>query len=482
MAVRRASLVGGAALLLFAATLALYWPGYASFDTVVQYRQLLSGDYDDWHPPIMAQTWALLGGRALGTAPMFLLQMALYWLGLGLIAARLAQMGRRVAPWAVLALGLVPPLLGWQVVVLKDGQMTGAMMAAAGLACWWRLAGRAVPGVAWGLIVLLLLYAALVRANGAMAVVPFAVMLIERPLRPWQRGLAMLAGIIALLGVAPLVNHQLLGVRDSGVARSQALYDLAGIAVRLPVPDVAGLDPAGVAALRANDCATPLYWDKLGEGACEEAVTRWQHWAPSVLYRTLAITALHHPLAYAAQRLAHLNSTERWLVARNWPGAVPIAGNEPNRLGLVAPGRGALHAQRLAGAIADTPLGWPICYSALALLAILSAARRPPSPDRALGLALLASALVLEASFALISIASDLRYHLWPMLATGLALALIMRPRLNRATAGAGAILALIIGAGLLARATLPPVIATFPIPPGGPTLESHKAPLPQHG
>mgnify|MGYP001002987693 CR=1 FL=1 len=57
-----------AATLLFAASLALFWPGYAEYDTLRQYEQVVSNQLDDWHPPIMAR-------RRAGS-----------WLGLALIA------------------------------------------------------------------------------------------------------------------------------------------------------------------------------------------------------------------------------------------------------------------------------------------------------------------------------------------------------------------------------------------------------------
>jgi len=110
--------MGVAAAVLFAFSLALFWPGYVAYDSLAQYAQVTSGRYDDWHPPIMARLWSLFGAR--GPAPMLAVQLGAYWLGLGLFAAALAARGRRGAAWAMLALGVWPPLLGWQGVVLKD--------------------------------------------------------------------------------------------------------------------------------------------------------------------------------------------------------------------------------------------------------------------------------------------------------------------------------------------------------------------------
>jgi len=78
--------------------------------------------------------------------------------------------------------------------------------------------------------------------------------------------------------------------------------------------------------------------------------------------------------------------------------------------------------------------------------------------------------VLLEASFALVSISSDLRYHLWPMLATGVAWALIARapPPRGRATWLAAGLIFLILLAGLAARVALPPAAGTYAAMLGG--------------
>jgi hypothetical protein len=73
-------------------------------------------------------------------------------------------------------------------------------------------------------------------------------------------------------------------------------------------------------------------------------------------------------------------------------------------------------------------------------------------------LALTISALALEASFVAISIAADLRYHLWPMIAAALGVILLFAetqpPR--RMLVASALPLALVIASGITARAILP--------------------------
>ena len=64
----RPAFLAGAALVLCMAALGLFWPGVALYDTVAQYRQVVSGQFDDWHPPIMARLWRVMHAAFGGAA------------------------------------------------------------------------------------------------------------------------------------------------------------------------------------------------------------------------------------------------------------------------------------------------------------------------------------------------------------------------------------------------------------------------------
>ena len=436
-----------AALILFGVSVTVFAPGFVQYDSVGQYAQALTGQYDDWHPPIMARLWSLFTGQ--GAAPMLVLQLGCWWLGLGLLAAAIVDRRPRAA-LMVLAVGLVPPWLGWQVAILKDAQMTGATLGAVGIIGWWRLRGQVVPRGAWVVAGLLLAYAALVRANAIFAIAPLVALLVAER---WSRRIAITVELtLVTLAAAPVINHRLLGASDSGVARTQALYDLAGIAVRVPYDPRLGLSPAEVAEIRERHCVKPFFWDPLGEPTrCGTRLQRFEKTPPGQVYAKLAPAILHHPLAYAEQRLAHVNSTWRFWVPARWINAAPPQGSEPNDYHLGQPGRTALAWQKMAAPWVDTPIMWPIVWL------VLAAGGLAVTRGNGFAGALFGSALGLEASFLVISVASDFRYHLWPIMACALGL-MIAKPwhgdRWIVRTTGAVLLVVLILGG--VARATLP--------------------------
>ncbi|WP_373684330.1 hypothetical protein [Sphingomonas sp. R-74633] len=449
-----------AAALLCLAMLALFWPGIAMFDSLNQYAQVVSGSYDDWHPPAMARLWSLFYGAGWhGQAPMFLLQLLLFWSGLGLIAAGLARQGAWIAAGVILLLGIWPPFAGWQVAVLKDGQMAGALLAATGLAGWWRLRERPLPRGAAVLVGLLLLYATLVRINAVFATVPLAFGLLgSGAWKPVRHGALMLAATIAVLVAMPLANHLVFRASASDVGRSLPIYDLAGIAHHAG-PEAVPVLPASMwRAAEAKQCIRPLLWDPLGD-RCDFVSDGLAAAAPGhKLTEAWIGTIARHPLGYAAHRLTHWNATMRWLVPWRYPLADPQWDSEPNTLGLGSPSPRAAPFQRVAGILAESPLGAPILWLVAALAVLALAWRREDARSR-LAVTLALSAVLTELAFLVISVAADYRYHLWAMLATGIAAALVAGVPLPKRGARIALALLLLVGVtSLAARIALPPV------------------------
>jgi hypothetical protein len=135
---------------------------------------------------------------------------------------------------------------------------------------------------------------------------------------------------------------------------------------------------------------------------------------------------LHDPIAYAAHRLAHFNRNQRWYV-RSVPGDAVYLMSADNDLGLAYhPGRAASAIGAAAEWLAWTPLGRPATWLAIAAGLLLIAGRlRSSALIRALAL----SALLYGGAYLVVSVAPDLRYNLWTMVAALLGLVVALAER-----------------------------------------------------
>jgi hypothetical protein len=159
-----------AALCGFAVTVATFYPGYMSPDSITQLEQARRGVYSDWHPPLMAWLWGLFD-RIVGPGAMLLLHSLLFW---GSLAALAWQ--RFPKRWAagivILAIGFFPPIFALLGTVWKDVSLAATLLTAFVVLL---RAHRRPSWVSLLAVPLLLLYAVSVRHNAVTAVVPFAV-------------------------------------------------------------------------------------------------------------------------------------------------------------------------------------------------------------------------------------------------------------------------------------------------------------------
>lgn len=409
-------IVGAAALIHLVAT----WPGMLVWDSIRQYGQALSGHYDDWHPPAMTWLWRQALRVRAGPPPMLLLQVGLYWGGFGLLARAALYNGRPLSAAAITIIALMPIWLVLVGTILKDSLMAGCLLMTSGL-----LAERDTIG--WprrSAIMLLLIAASALRFNAVAAVVPLG--LAALPASGTDRRLRTVASA-ALIGFASLliipIANRLLDARRTAVEQSLIVYDLAGItrfggtSAFPPLPGVQ--DPVAVNAA----CYTPVSWDRYawwGPTPCAiqfEAVrasfarqriepTRW--WLRQVAA---------HPAAYAEHRLAHYRRNIRLAVGGELLPGLSFQ-SDPNPWELTtAPNALTSETERVAARLLATPIGWPATWIAIGLIALFVWPR-----GRSGGIArpLLASGLLYAASFLPLSVASEVRYHLWTMIAIAL--------------------------------------------------------------
>lgn len=430
-----AALLGGLMALAAALTALAYWPGLMTWDAARQYGQALSADFDDWHPPAMEWVWRQLIPLHDGLPPMLILQLALYWGGFALLAgwalSEAAREGRRALAAGLAACGLLPLAMALMGAVLKDCLMAGALISTSGLYLWslrdappWR------PWLLRGLAILLLLFSATLRFNAFTATVPLFVALLPAT---WWRGPVRLAlcSIVAtalMLSAMPIANR-LIGAKPSGVELSLIIFDLGGITEHSGVnafPDMGVADAVAV----NHRFYSPVKWDPYSfwvDPVCPlgfdpfKAVVEQRKIKP---YHFWVGAILAHPIAYAEHRLAHFNINTRFLVHDEIERPVQVE-SAPNDWGYkVTPSPLLSAIDTVAVVSAHTPFGWPISWIMVALGILLLA---PALPSRRLIVPIALSALLYGLGYGVFSVAAELRYHLWTMLAALIAAVLAAR-------------------------------------------------------
>jgi hypothetical protein len=179
-------------------------------------------------------------------------------------------------------------------------------------------------------------------------------------------------------------------------------------------------DPAGI----VSACYDPSKWDRYawwGASPCDVGFDNVQeafaarHVSP---YRWWLGQVAAQPIAYAEHRLAHFNVNTRLFSRDATERAVQID-PPPNDWGYrVTPGALLTALDRAAVWSASTPLGWPIVWIALALGVLIVA---PALPSRRLIVPLALSSFLYGTGYAAFSVASELRYHWWTILAAAIA-------------------------------------------------------------
>ena len=206
------ALAGGVAWLLLLA------PGFMSDDSASQLLEARRGHLSDWHPPILAALWMVCDRVVAGPFGMLLLQTALFWTGLALLAERIA------APLAmraifVLVIGFAPPVLSIAGAIWKDVLLVAAMVVALGLA------GRSRAFWVFALL------ATLARHNAIPAVAVAILLHLSAPGAPSLAALARAALATVAVFAASLGVNAALTDQRAHVEQAIAMFDIVGIGV-----------------------------------------------------------------------------------------------------------------------------------------------------------------------------------------------------------------------------------------------------------
>ena len=435
-----------AAWLGIALMLWLAWPGFYTYDSVVQFaqaRRLLP--LNDQHPPLMALTWRWLDHLWPDFLPpragaLFALLVVGYWSALAALVWRLFDGNAR--RWLLFApIGLWPPAFIIICHVWKDGLAAAALLTACAGIVAWRRSGRR-SGFAFA--VLWLIVAASLRHNAILAAAPLALWLawprgasIPRD-TPIRRNGALRTGAltfvlcVAMAIVPPLITRAI-HAHEGHAWTVLALWDLAGISVRenrvlIPQDMIIGtLDlqdlrtayvPYSVPGLFKLGKIRLSFEDNISDADLATLRSAWLHaiWNYPDAY-------LQHRLAYARyQFLGYPRDAIRDLTFS------PMRLELPQMPMQLSPVDSNAPWLRMMEWLRPTPLFAGALYVAIAFIAVLIAWRRRRGRDPLPVLALSASALANALPLAIISPSADFRYMIWSVLASLLALALALQP------------------------------------------------------
>jgi hypothetical protein len=434
----------------------LWFPGILNNDSVHQFEQALSGNFNDFQPPIMAALWRLMLPLRLGHGSLFVVNTTFYWVGLTFVSRTLWRKGSRPIAVAALLSGLSPLLLYQDRFVITDVGLGSALIAVFGVAFWFRSQGRALSPAAWAFVVAASAYALLIRANASFAVVPcllYAAKVDPRG-KPMTWALLAAALIVVSIPASMFVNRQVIGARDSGGFERLPIYDLVGTSyfsgssheLRRAAPRA----PANLAA-----CYTPLFWDTFMTSRCDGLW--WTLPKPGsserkIVRREWVEAAARHPLAYVKHRLLHFNAEVLFLV----PPAVQCASApEMHNCGPASsPERREVVWKDY---VFKNGFAWPITWLTVGLgLLLFVRSGRDPASD--LYRALLASGLFYGGSYFFVGVASNVRYFFWTYLAFQLCILLVVANRKEwasgRAWVGSSTLVGVVLLIGYSARLT----------------------------
>jgi hypothetical protein len=206
----------------------IFFPGFLSPDSIGQYAQALSGHYSDWHPALMAIIWRFLI-KVTGTmSSMLFLQLGMLWTSITLLGLYIHRITKsKLYSLIPLLVGICPFVFSISGVIWKDVQLSFSLLLATSLLLFFNYLKPTKQRLVVAIIaVLLIIYAANIRHNVFIAVVPLIVMIGIFLRLSWKRNLLFSVIVLGLLiGTGYLLNA-VFDVQKSNVQAAVMVDDI----------------------------------------------------------------------------------------------------------------------------------------------------------------------------------------------------------------------------------------------------------------
>lgn len=186
---------------IFFSYLLCFAPGGMSPDSVVQFNEAMSGNFHNWHPPVMAVLWRVLLFFQQGPLPFLTFHLLMLFIACWVLSGTRTREGGY--QWLWIFLPLLPQVYGNLGMIWKDIGMALALFMAFAMYCAW---GETHRKRFFVLGLLFVLYALLVRHNGLTAIIPptFFMALFFFTRKRFLKAIAATAGVSLLCLMIPL--------------------------------------------------------------------------------------------------------------------------------------------------------------------------------------------------------------------------------------------------------------------------------------
>ncbi|MDR2688804.1 MAG: hypothetical protein LBB76_03495 [Azoarcus sp.] len=404
-----------------------FYPGFMSFDSLVQYKMARWFVFNDWHPPIMSWLWSVLLVFP-GPSGMLAFHLGLLWSAIFIWWK--SYRDERLS-WLLFFIPFCPWIVNFQGVLWKDVGMAFSLFLLSSLSRLRPSTGK------YAIAAALVFYAINVRHNAVFAALPVIFFLAWTWLpRPNLRKAALIAVALVALSIfgGNVLNYGLLNAEKAKPYNYIIIDDLGYISVK---NNESFLPEVGLGAIRA--CAT----DEGGETKLVGKVVCLYKFPDQVptdllqrdLTRAWLSTISRHPFDYIEYRLAAFSYFLR--TPDDEPYYIWHDGIDSNDLGvtrtsnIVSSGVNRLvdTSARMAPFLFK-PYWW-LLVTTVAL--ILSLALTGTAAIRSAQMMLSSSFLYIMSFLPAVQMA-DFRYVYWSVIATSIALLslLIDRPTVRK--------------------------------------------------
>lgn len=412
----------------FALTLLIFYPGIMTYDAKFVYGYIATHTLEDWQSPVMTVLWALIDPIAPGSASMFLLTAAAYWLAFGLLGFTLASRSA--------ALGALPPLLA---LLPPAFVLVGVIWRDVLFAVTWLLAvvlpfavTDRPPKLRAPIQILsfaLCCLGVLLRPNAIIAA-PLLAIYIAWPLQMrWKRTVVLyIPAIAAFFGLVQLVYYGVLDATRQHPLQSIMIFDLGGISHFTKENQFPVTWNERETALLLNGCYRPTEWDLYWRlEPCEFVMRKIEK--EEKLFGTLAIpkawasAIARHPIAYLEHRASFMWNFLGGSNLTMWVANI----EKPDET--VFPDRPAFAVLMVVHDVLKPTIFFRVGFWLLACLVIFALAwRRRDTPEGAFAIAACGSASLYVLTFFAVGVASDFRYGYWAALASIAGLSVLLSP------------------------------------------------------